>query len=159
MKSMAEFDGKPDAERKVENHQMSLPSRQRRVKGRKIVTKSITKLEIERYWKNKHMEEDDHLFSAIKAAARIRARNLTEEVYKRFEESLDDTNMDEYSEESSIGIKDWWTKSKYAYLNQPAIGTLDKKKRASSYVPNSCFYKIPVSSPGHYVAYPYLGVF
>uniref|UniRef100_A0A7N0U5V2 Uncharacterized protein n=1 Tax=Kalanchoe fedtschenkoi TaxID=63787 RepID=A0A7N0U5V2_KALFE len=171
---MAVFDENPVADAKVGNKQMNPPSRPplpKRVKGKKMITKSITKLEIERFWKNKHMEEEDHLFAAIKAAARVRARNLTEEIYKRFEESLKEnklkegsidmnenhTNKDEFSEEPRVGIKDWWTKSKYAYLNQPAIGTSVKKKRASSYIPNSCFYKTPVSSPG--ITAAYLGVF
>uniref|UniRef100_A0A7N0U5N3 Uncharacterized protein n=1 Tax=Kalanchoe fedtschenkoi TaxID=63787 RepID=A0A7N0U5N3_KALFE len=171
---MAVSDEKPGAEAKVGYKRMNPPLQPplpKRVKGKKMTAKSITKLEIERYWKNKHMEEEDHLFAAIKAAARIKARNLTEEIYKRFEESLKENklndhdidmnknpaNKDEYSEEQTLGIKDWWTKSKHAYLNQPAIGISGKKKRSSSYIPNSCFYKTPVSSPGHTAAY--LGVF
>lgn len=88
---MAGFDAKPVALGKTKigiphhlQHQMALPSTKlfpRRVKGKKMITKSITKLEIERYWKNKHIEEEDHLFAAIKAAARIRARNLTVSTY------------------------------------------------------------------------------
>ena len=35
-----------------------------------------------------------------------------------------------------------WTKSKYAYLNQPAIDSMDlPKKRSSTYVPNFLSYK------------------
>ncbi|OIW11061.1 hypothetical protein TanjilG_22868 [Lupinus angustifolius] len=44
--------------------------------------------------------------------------------------------------EIRIGIKDWWTKSNYAYLNQPALDSTEPpKKRSSSYVPNYLSYK------------------
>lgn len=77
---MAEFDAKSQ----IHHHQMNLPFTKpssKRVKSKKMITKSITKLEIERYWKNKHIEEEDHLFAAIKAAARIKAQNLTVRTY------------------------------------------------------------------------------
>lgn len=38
---------------------------------------SVTNQEIAKYWRKKRVEEEDHLLAAIKAAARIRARNLT----------------------------------------------------------------------------------
>ncbi|EOX90749.1 Translocon at inner membrane of chloroplasts 21, putative isoform 2, partial [Theobroma cacao] len=98
--------------------------------ARKTTADSVTNQEIARFWRQKRVEEEDHLLAAIKAAARIRARNLPEEDYKRFEESLNDednnpkekitapTNNsegDEKNNEIRVGIKDWWTKSKYAY--------------------------------------------
>ncbi|CAF2157381.1 unnamed protein product [Brassica napus] len=63
-----------------------------------------------------------------------------DEDYKRFEESLD---MEDPETEVHEGIKDWWMKSKYAYLNQPALGSADslKRKRFSSYVPNYFSFK------------------
>lgn len=44
---------------------------------RKTVPESITKQEIARFWRQKRIDEEDHLLAAIKAAARIRARNLS----------------------------------------------------------------------------------
>ncbi|KAA8532025.1 hypothetical protein F0562_006833 [Nyssa sinensis] len=42
--------------------------------------------------------------------------------------------------ELRVGIKDWWTKSKYAYLNQPAIESMDTPKRqTTTYIPNFYF--------------------
>ncbi|RWR90678.1 Peptide methionine sulfoxide reductase MrsB [Cinnamomum micranthum f. kanehirae] len=124
------------------------------------VCKSVTREEIARFWRQKKMEQEDHLFAAIKAAARIRARNLTVDDYRRFEESLeDDKDNDQENENKSqkdlddkeirVGIKDWWTKSKYAYLNQPDIQSMDPPKRTTStyYMPNLCFYKAPPSQP------------
>ncbi|KAG6773802.1 hypothetical protein POTOM_021139 [Populus tomentosa] len=112
---------------------------------RKKVTESVTKQEIAKFWRKKLTEEEDHFLAAIKAAARIRARNLSEDGYKQFEESLKDddgakendttslnSGKDTRNNEVRVGIKDWWTKSKYAYLNQPAIKSKDPPKRRSS---------------------------
>ncbi|XVF59847.1 hypothetical protein PTKIN_Ptkin07bG0308400 [Pterospermum kingtungense] len=84
-------------------------------------------------------------------------RNYSEEDYKCFEESLNDeednakekitapTNTskgDKKNNEIRVGIKDWWTKSKYAYLNQPAFESSDNpKRRASTYTPNFFNFK------------------
>ncbi|KAF8054891.1 hypothetical protein N665_1309s0010 [Sinapis alba] len=108
--------------------------------SRKIEGDSITNKQIKKFWRQKQIIEEEHLFAAIKAAARVRARNLSEEDYKRFEESLD---MEDPETEVQEGIKDWWMKSKYAYLNQPALGSADslKRKRFSSYVPNYFSFK------------------
>ena len=38
---------------------------------------SVTKREIAKFWRQKRIEEEDHLLAAIKAAARLRARNLS----------------------------------------------------------------------------------
>ncbi|CBI24449.3 unnamed protein product, partial [Vitis vinifera] len=106
------------------------------------------------------MEEEDHLLAALKAAARIRAQKLTEDEYQQYEESLEDADNEDNSKQAEndkalrVGIKDWWTKSKYAYLNQPAIGSMDTpKRRRSSYIPNVCSYKLTPPQP------TYLGVF
>lgn len=116
---------------------------------------SVTNQEIAKFWRQKRIEEEDHLLSAIKAAARIRAQKLTEEDYRLFEESLKEdqeskedgaaansSKTAESSKELRVGIKDWWTKSKYAYLNQPAIESMNPPKcRASTCIPNFCNYK------------------
>ncbi|KAJ6929761.1 hypothetical protein NC652_013596 [Populus alba x Populus x berolinensis] len=122
---------------------------------RKKVTESVTKQEIAKFWRKKLTEEEDHFLAAIKAAARIRARNLSEDGYKQFEESLKDddgakendttslnSGKDTRNNEVRVGIKDWWTKSKYAYLNQPAIKSKDPpNRRSSSYTPNYFSFK------------------
>ncbi|KAK7406863.1 hypothetical protein VNO78_08497 [Psophocarpus tetragonolobus] len=125
---------------------------------------SVTNREIAMFWRQKRIEEEDHLLAAIKAAARIRSRTLTGEEYERFELSLKiDDDYDETKKETlkwivgtnnvycktvandkevRVGIKDWWTKSKYAYLNQPVIDSMDPpKKRTSKYVPNYLSYQ------------------
>ncbi|XP_054824269.1 uncharacterized protein LOC129322177 [Prosopis cineraria] len=112
---------------------------------------SVTRREIARFWRQKRIEEHDHLLAAIKAAAKLRARNLTEQDYMIFQESLekergeDDARKsknDAKGKEVRVGIKDWWTKSKYAYLNQPAIDSTEPpKKRGSTYIPNCLSYK------------------
>ena len=42
-----------------------------------VLVKSVTRDEIDRYWRMKRMDEEEHLLAALKAAARIRARALT----------------------------------------------------------------------------------
>ncbi|KAF9621727.1 hypothetical protein IFM89_027581 [Coptis chinensis] len=86
-----------------------------------ISARSVTNEEIAKFWRKKKMDEEDHLLAAIKAAARIRARNLSEQDYKQFEESLEDENReeknkgdmknskdkDENNKEIRIGMMDW----------------------------------------------------
>lgn len=45
--------------------------------ARKAVPESVTKQEIAKFWRQKRIEEEDHLLAAIKAAACIRACNLS----------------------------------------------------------------------------------
>ncbi|KAG6406875.1 hypothetical protein SASPL_134487 [Salvia splendens] len=82
-----------------------------------MVAQSVTNKQIARYWNQRRRLEEDHLFAAVKAAARLRAQNLSEDDYLRFKESL--AVVEEEKSKSAVA-KDWWTKSKYAYLNQPA---------------------------------------
>ncbi|GLJ17771.1 hypothetical protein SUGI_0310200 [Cryptomeria japonica] len=98
---------------------------------------SMTKEEVENYWRNKRVIEEEHLIAALKAAARIKTQNLTDEDYRRFEDSLaEEENTEkmkkkEFHGEERIGIKDWWTKSNYAYLNQPPVKSVEEKPKSS----------------------------
>uniref|UniRef100_A0A1D1ZDU6 DNA-directed RNA polymerase subunit beta n=1 Tax=Anthurium amnicola TaxID=1678845 RepID=A0A1D1ZDU6_9ARAE len=128
------------------------------MRPRAAAVKSVTRDEIEKFWRRKRMEEEDHLLAALKAAARIRARTLKEEEYKQFEASLEGvlngsrdvrkgTGGDEETRKGLV-IGHWWTKSKYAYLNQPAVRSMEAEAATtpvSTFVPNSCF--CPVVSP------------
>ncbi|XP_065856296.1 uncharacterized protein [Euphorbia lathyris] len=96
---------------------------------------SVTNQEIAKFWRKKRIAEEDHLLAAIKAAARLRARNLTEEDYKNFEESLKDDNVkstdtttDECNKEVRVGIKDWITL------------TLSEPTSVTRYCNNNCFF-------------------
>lgn len=42
-----------------------------------VTVRSVTRAEIDRYWRVKKMEEEEHLLAALKAAARIRAKALS----------------------------------------------------------------------------------
>ncbi|XP_020554266.1 uncharacterized protein LOC105155578 isoform X1 [Sesamum indicum] len=109
-----------------------------------LVAPSVTKQQIADYWRQRRMIEEDHFSAAIKAAARIRAQKLSQENdYFQFEASLeDDENMEnknkisvkaaskkDENEERRVGIKDWWTKSRHAYLNEPVMTSVDKTPR------------------------------
>ncbi|KAG6497869.1 hypothetical protein ZIOFF_045775 [Zingiber officinale] len=134
--------------------------------------RSITVEEINQYWRMKRMIQEDHLLAAEKAVAKIRAKSLKassplltfshhmmkinkEEDYRKFEESLEET-LDEAKGEGKtqanhngemetwIRFRDWWTKSKYSYLNQPATESMGQnattKHPTSTYIPQyTCF--------------------
>ncbi|CAL9160829.1 unnamed protein product [Musa hybrid cultivar] len=124
------------------------------------VVRSVTRDEIDKYWMTRRMIEEDHLLAAEKAAARIRAKALKEEDYRRFEESLkemlnsaeeNEDGKEGDEEELQIGIKDWWTKSKFAYLNQPAIKSMGEnatpKRPTSTYIPQHiCFLDVSAAA-------------
>jgi len=100
---------------------------------------SMTMEEIANYWRAKRIIEEEHLLSAFKSAARIKAQTFTTEDYKRFEDSLAEDekpqmkNTSDADQETRIGIKDWWTKSSYAYLNQPPLTTIEPRKPKYKY--------------------------
>ncbi|KAL9238425.1 hypothetical protein vseg_012848 [Gypsophila vaccaria] len=75
---------------------------------------SHTRREIERFWRTKRLVEEDHLLHALKAAARPKAIHLSKEECRLFLKTLEDEVS---NQEIRVNIKDWWTKSKYAYLN------------------------------------------
>uniref|UniRef100_A0A7C9D0P6 Uncharacterized protein n=1 Tax=Opuntia streptacantha TaxID=393608 RepID=A0A7C9D0P6_OPUST len=144
---------------------------------------SVTRREIEKFWRKKRLVEEEHLLAAIKAAARLRAARLSEEDYQLFLEDIQEEVViinkgsagNTNHQEVRVGIKDWWTKSKYAYLNQPAVGSSGrssgKANRRSNYVPNKCYfcnykYSPATATPPTVSAQaraqalpPYLGVF
>uniref|UniRef100_A0A3Q7F8Q7 Uncharacterized protein n=2 Tax=Solanum subgen. Lycopersicon TaxID=49274 RepID=A0A3Q7F8Q7_SOLLC len=51
------------------------------------------------------------------------------------------SEINENMKEKRVGIKDWWTKSKYAYLNQPALKSMER--HGSTYIPQLYCYKAP----------------
>lgn len=124
------------------------------------------------------MVEEEHFLAAIKAAARLRAARLSQEDYLVFLEDIQEEGVvnkgsaeNTNHQEIRVGIKDWWTKSKYAYLNQPAVGSAGRANRRFNYVPNKfyfCNYKYSpatatqptLSAQAQAQALPpYLGVF
>ncbi|KAK4428630.1 hypothetical protein Salat_1162800 [Sesamum alatum] len=105
-----------------------------------LVAPSVTKQQVADYWRQRRMIEEDHLSAAIKAAAHIRAQNLSDHDYRQFLDSLEDdenkenentteaSSKKDEKEEIRVGIKDWWTKSAYAYLNEPFMTQVDKPR-------------------------------
>ncbi|CAD5164177.1 unnamed protein product [Musa acuminata subsp. malaccensis] len=121
-----------------------------------IKVRSFTREEIDRYWRTRRMVEEDHLLFAEKAAARISAKALEGGDHQQFEELLKEMLEEDVKEKTSseneelrIGIKDWWTKSKYAYLNQPAIRSMGdnaaaERANSTTYLPQkACCYSPP----------------
>lgn len=112
---------------------------------------SVTRREIEKFWRKKRLVEEEHFLAAIKAAARLRAARLSQEDYLVFLEDIQEEGVvnkgsaeNTNHQEIRVGIKDWWTKSKYAYLNQPAVGSAGRSSgranRRFNYVPNKFYF-------------------
>ncbi|CAN6235916.1 unnamed protein product [Urochloa humidicola] len=112
---------------------------------------SITRVEIDEFWRRKEVEAEERRLAAEKEAARIKAKMLKMEDYALFEkmirEILEEENAGDRAtmvpaaadstEARIIGIRHWWTRSAYAYLNAPAL-SMDENggsKRAITYVP------------------------
>ncbi|XP_066346519.1 uncharacterized protein [Miscanthus floridulus] len=113
---------------------------------------SITRAEIDEFWRRKEVEAEERRLAAEKEAARIEAKTLKQmEDYVLFEqmisEILKEGNKGDGAtmapaatggtEARMVGIKHWWTRSAYAYLNSPAL-SMDgngRSKHVASYVP------------------------
>ncbi|KAK9690706.1 hypothetical protein RND81_09G148500 [Saponaria officinalis] len=81
---------------------------------------SHTRREIERFWRMKRLVEQDHLLHALQAASHPKAIHLSKEDYRLILDSLEEIKImeeDVSNRDLHVGVKDWWTKSKYAYLN------------------------------------------
>ncbi|KAG8065734.1 hypothetical protein GUJ93_ZPchr0004g38749 [Zizania palustris] len=104
------------------------------------------------------MEEEEQRLIDEKEAARIKAKKLMIEDYVLFEqvirEILEGGNKGDRAwmerdittngavatncTEGRIGIKHWWRKSSHAYLNEPAVTSMDengRRKHAIKYNP------------------------
>ncbi|KAG2573983.1 uncharacterized protein LOC120641426 isoform X4 [Panicum virgatum] len=113
---------------------------------------SITRAEIDEFWRRKEVEAEERRLAAEKEAARIMAKTLKMEDYALFEqmmrEILEGNTGDGATasmvpaatggtEARIIGIKHWWTRSTYAYLNAPALSMdeMGGSKHAITHVP------------------------
>ncbi|KAM3226036.1 hypothetical protein ACQJBY_058620 [Aegilops geniculata] len=128
--------------------------RWRRVAG---PVQSITRAEIDRFWRRKKLEEEDRRLDDEKEAARIKAKSLKQEEYMLFEQRIngiigEKAETDEMMEEGEIarniemqiGIKHWWRKSSCAYLNEPAVASIDDNKswkKNTGYIPQKIHFR------------------
>lgn len=126
---------------------------------------SITRSEIEKFWRRKEVEAEERCLAAEKEAARIKAKKLKMEDYLLFEqmimEILKEGNAGDGApmapaaasgidtEARIIGIKHWWTRSAYAYLNAPALPMDEnsRRKHAITYVPQEKCTMLCSSTP------------
>ncbi|TKY75163.1 hypothetical protein E2542_SST03929 [Spatholobus suberectus] len=103
--------------------------------------RSLTKEEINAYWRTKKETELEHLRAISKLSETILARKCedTENCHKsstvalaRIKESLG-MNVDEKSLEQLIKKNCWWTKSSWAFLNEPPVMEAAPNKYASQF--------------------------
>ncbi|CAM0903373.1 unnamed protein product [Alopecurus aequalis] len=134
---------------------------------------SVTRKEIEGFWRRKETEEEERRFVAEKEGARTKAKTLKVEDYMLFEqmirEILEEGNEGDKGSkmekgitknrwtEARIGIKHWWKKSTYAYLNEPAVTTSvdenGRRKHAITYVPQERCVQVCSSIPATFVIF------
>ncbi|XP_037486738.1 uncharacterized protein LOC119365228 [Triticum dicoccoides] len=136
------------------------------------MTFSITRKEIEGFWRRK---EEERRLAAEKEAARAKAKTLKMEDYMLFEQMIREI-LEEGNEgdkgindnrmmvaassrvaELRIGIKHWWKKSTYAYLNEPAVtASMDdngRSRRAVTYIPQDRCLKVRSAIPASFVIF------
>jgi hypothetical protein len=82
---------------------------------------SLTKQAIESFWETKRVIEE--LCALAEWALAEKQGKLLLMQTSETEEEIE--NKPEEQETISFGIKDWWTKSSYAFLNQPPLMTMD----------------------------------
>ncbi|XP_051193398.1 uncharacterized protein [Lolium perenne] len=148
--------------------------RQQRMAGR---VQSITRAEIDHFWRRKKLEEEEHQLADEKEAARIRVRTLKQEEYVLFEQNIKGiiegnsektmdgeitNNCDEDARniQMRIGIKDWWRKSSCAYLNEPAVTSMDGNsapKDTATYNPQKIHFRC--CSQAHQINVTAIGIF
>ncbi|XP_028791260.1 uncharacterized protein LOC114758141 [Neltuma alba] len=99
--------------------------------------RSLTKEEIDAFWKSRKQIEEEHL----KAIASISENNKTSK-YKESEKlsSVELARMKEFmggdagnSLERLIKKNGWWTKSNWAFLNEPPVMETSSNKYASQF--------------------------
>ncbi|KQJ84033.1 uncharacterized protein LOC100821464 [Brachypodium distachyon] len=136
---------------------------------------SITRAEINGFWRRKETEEEERRLAAEKEAARTKAKALKMEDYMLFEQMIreilkegnegdgarrTETGITKNSKmvgiaasgaEARIGIKHWWKRSTYAYLNEPAVTTSTdengRTKHAIIYFPQERCVRVCSSVP------------
>ncbi|KAI0523980.1 hypothetical protein KFK09_003344 [Dendrobium nobile] len=93
--------------------------------------KSLTKEEIESYWKSKKRAEEDHL-SAI-ADCQNENQNINGGLADRFQRSISFPFADRKRNYGDANIFDdelkksncWWTRSNWAFLNEPPVTAME----------------------------------
>ncbi|KAF7817581.1 uncharacterized protein G2W53_031550 [Senna tora] len=99
--------------------------------------RSLTKEEIDAYWRSKKEIEEEHL----RAISRI-SENSTEGEDRKFEESEKSSSMTfnrikeldvDTSLEQLIKKNGWWTKSSWAFLNEPPATEAASNKYESQF--------------------------
>ncbi|KAK7383023.1 hypothetical protein VNO78_28688 [Psophocarpus tetragonolobus] len=103
--------------------------------------RSLTKDEIDSYWKSKKKIEEEHLRAISNSSETLQAKKNTEPE-KKLQKSItmpvtrgqDYSNKDiDTSLEQLIKKNGWWRKSSWAFLNEPPVNESASNKYASQY--------------------------
>ncbi|KAH7387891.1 hypothetical protein KP509_16G047200 [Ceratopteris richardii] len=97
---------------------------------------SFTKGEIDAFWNKQKLSEQAHFEAALRLAEEIQHTEV--ETIKDDDNKSVDVSDDSISSSSSVvdeelersnSFKDWWTKSNWAFLNEPAIQRMESADR------------------------------
>ncbi|KAH6788384.1 hypothetical protein C2S51_003390, partial [Perilla frutescens var. frutescens] len=77
--------------------------------------KSLTKEEIESFWKSKKLKEEEHLRDISLLSPRTQ-KMIFEEAVKRSEGAGGETSLDKIIQKNG-----WWISSNWAFLNEPPV--------------------------------------
>ncbi|KAH7331947.1 hypothetical protein KP509_20G059700 [Ceratopteris richardii] len=127
--------------------------------GEPVISTSPTVSQIEEFWRKRKISEQDHLEAAANAATDAQpspkegtimgspTSDIISTDLSRSVSSVTDEDL-----EASSSFKDWWTKSNWAYLNEPAVKEDTSQKHytaqfqvANIAIPDSQF---PVATKG-----------
>lgn len=88
---------------------------------------SFTREEIETYWKAKRDLEEEHSRAAAELAMQIKPQESPNTVAEEttVEPNASESPSVEEELEKVGSYKDWWTKSSWAFLNEPPIKRLE----------------------------------
>ncbi|KAJ1380018.1 hypothetical protein SESBI_46399 [Sesbania bispinosa] len=104
--------------------------------------RSLTKDEIDAYWRTKKKIEEEHLRAISNSSETVQGSSKEKEPEKKFQKSMtmpvahvrDFYNMDvDTSLEQLIKKNGWWTKSSWAFLNEPPVNEAASNKYASQF--------------------------
>eukprot|EP00249_Psilotum_nudum_P034394 c53393_g1_i1 orf=199-597(+) len=97
-------------------------------KGRLDRKPSFTKEEIDSYWKMKRESEEEHFRAATESAEHLKVEK-TEDAISEANECLPKANTISVENhlENLSNHRDWWTKSSWAFLNDPKLGQIESQ--------------------------------
>ncbi|CAJ1973297.1 unnamed protein product [Sphenostylis stenocarpa] len=95
--------------------------------------RSLTKEQIDAYWSTKEETESEHLKSISKLSETIQTRKLEDSENSRRSTTVTLNRIEESLDKDFVKKNCWWTKSSWAFLNEPPVMEASSKNYASQF--------------------------